>query len=108
MQFVVPIYLLCASDWPPGFMQACQKSDWPIHKLECPAFVAHAERVSKDPGFEKVEGANCTHGGVPVPDETIRILARLLWLQTKQKPESGKASYFFSTIYFDVCLTLGA
>ena len=76
------------------FLQACQRFDWPIHKLECPALSSHAERLSADPKFEKVEGENCVHGGIPVPDETIRTLARLLWLQSKQKPGSGKASYF--------------
>ncbi|KAF8601577.1 hypothetical protein BDV93DRAFT_524753 [Ceratobasidium sp. AG-I] len=73
---------------------ACQKFDWPIHKLECPALSAHAERLYADPEFEKVESENCVHGGIPVPDETIRTLARLLWLQSKQKPGSGKNKEF--------------
>ncbi|KAG8707722.1 hypothetical protein FRC08_000329 [Ceratobasidium sp. 394] len=74
--------------------QTCQKFDWPLHKLECPALVAHAERhaAGTEPG--KIDKTEDTQDTVPVPSETIRALGRLLWLQSREKPGSGKRKEF--------------
>ncbi|KAG9080118.1 hypothetical protein FRC06_007059 [Ceratobasidium sp. 370] len=74
--------------------QTCQKFDWPLHKFECPALVAHAERhvAGTEPG--ESDEAKDTRDTVPVPSETIRALGRLLWLQSRAKPGSGKRKEF--------------
>ncbi|KAG8773046.1 hypothetical protein FRC12_002762 [Ceratobasidium sp. 428] len=74
--------------------QTCQKVDWPLHKFECPALAAHAERRAAD--TEPVEGdkPEDSQAKIPVPSETIRALGRLLWLQSREKPNSGKRKEF--------------
>ncbi|ELU45157.1 zf-MYND domain-containing protein [Rhizoctonia solani AG-1 IA] len=72
--------------------QACQKSDWPLHKFECPALVAHAEK--RGTTSESDEGSSeGTVGTVFVPSETVRALGRLVWLHSREKSNSVKAGF---------------
>ncbi|QRV81957.1 SET and MYND domain protein [Ceratobasidium sp. AG-Ba] len=63
--------------------QTCQKYDWPIHKFECPALVAHAERrVASTKPDDGEENGNIPDT-LPIPSETSR-----------EKPGSGKRKEF--------------
>ncbi|BGP57780.1 hypothetical protein JCM8202v2_005427 [Rhodotorula sphaerocarpa] len=53
---------------------SCQKTDWPIHKKECPALSAAHERSQKA-------------GSKRTPDAPLRALGRLLW-SAQQQPGS--------------------
>ncbi|KAF8699834.1 SET protein, partial [Rhizoctonia solani] len=68
--------------------QACQKSDWPLHKFECPALVAHAEK--RGTTSESDEGSTEGNvGTVFVPSETVRALGRLVWLHSREKSDGS-------------------
>ncbi|CAE6493731.1 unnamed protein product [Rhizoctonia solani] len=73
--------------------QRCQKHDWLLHKLECPALVAHAEKRAAN--SETGEGDDEKPvGTILVPSETVRALGRLLWLHSREKPGSVKRQEF--------------
>ncbi|KAF8601520.1 hypothetical protein BDV93DRAFT_524686 [Ceratobasidium sp. AG-I] len=72
--------------------QTCQRFDWPLHKFECPALIAYAEHRAANP--ESKEDAEMSKDEIPVPSETIRALGRLLWLQFREKPGSGRRKEF--------------
>ncbi|KAG8733647.1 hypothetical protein FRC11_004331 [Ceratobasidium sp. 423] len=74
--------------------QTCQKFDWPLHKLECPALVAHAEKRNADPESNEEGDAERHVGTILVPSETVRALGRLLWLHSREKPDGVKRKEF--------------
>ncbi|CAE6456718.1 unnamed protein product [Rhizoctonia solani] len=74
--------------------QACQKYDWPLHKLECPALVAHAEKRNADPESNEEGDAERPVGTILVPSETVRALGRLLWLHSREKSGGVKRKEF--------------
>ncbi|CAE6448091.1 unnamed protein product [Rhizoctonia solani] len=74
--------------------QTCQKYDWPLHKFECPALVAHAEKRTADPESNEEGDIERPAGTIIVPSETVRALGRLLWLHSREKSGSVKRKEF--------------
>ncbi|KAG8982437.1 hypothetical protein FRB90_006789, partial [Tulasnella sp. 427] len=58
----------------------CQTHDWPIHKLECKALQRWILIAMNRDGPNE--------GGVTIPGEAVRALARLLWVRARKGTES--------------------
>jgi SET and MYND domain-containing protein len=81
--------------------QLCQKFDWPLHKFECPALVAHAEKRAT-PSEPKEGDVESAMGTILVPSETIRALGRLLWLHSREKPDGVKVSHVTKSLFLSL------